>query len=47
MSFEFWFMLPAAIVIATIAMASGVEGARQSFRGNPCLYLMIANVVMK
>ena len=27
MSFEFWFMLPAAIVIATIAMASGVEGA--------------------
>ena len=27
MSFEFWFMLPAAILIATIAMASGVEGA--------------------
>ena len=27
MSFEFWFMLPTAILIATIAMASGVEGA--------------------
>ncbi len=28
MSVEFWFMFPAAIVIATIAMASGVEGVR-------------------
>ena len=27
MTFEFWFMFPAAMVIATIAMASGVEGA--------------------
>ena len=27
MTFEFWFMLPIAIVIATTAMASGVEGA--------------------
>lgn len=27
MSLEFWFMLPISIVIATIAMASGVEGA--------------------
>lgn len=27
MTFEFWFMLPIAIMIATIAMASGVEGA--------------------
>jgi uncharacterized protein len=27
MTLEFWFMLPAAILIATIAMASGVEGA--------------------
>ncbi len=27
MSFEFWFMLPISILIATIAMASGVEGA--------------------
>ena len=27
MSLEFWYMLPVAIVIATIAMASGVEGA--------------------
>ena len=27
MTFEFWFMLPTAIAIATIAMASGVEGA--------------------
>jgi len=27
MSLEYWFMLPVSIVIATIAMASGVEGA--------------------
>lgn len=27
MTFEFWFMLSIAIVIATTAMASGVEGA--------------------
>ncbi|MDT8367929.1 MAG: sulfite exporter TauE/SafE family protein [Longimicrobiales bacterium] len=27
MTFEFWFMFPTAILIATIAMASGVEGA--------------------
>ncbi len=27
LSFEFWFMLPIAIVIATIAMSSGVGGA--------------------
>jgi uncharacterized protein len=27
MTLQFWFMLPAAILIATIAMASGVEGA--------------------
>jgi len=27
MTFEFWFMLPIAIMIATIAMASGIEGA--------------------
>ena len=27
MTLEFWFMLPVAIVIATIAMGSGVEGA--------------------
>ena len=27
MTFEFWFMLPIAIMIATIEMASGVEGA--------------------
>ncbi len=27
MSFEYWFMLPISVVIATIAMASGVEGA--------------------
>lgn len=27
MSLEFWYMLPAAILIATVAMASGVEGA--------------------
>ena len=27
MTFEFWFMLPVAVVFATIAMASGVEGA--------------------
>ena len=27
MSFEFWYMLPVGIVIATIAMASGVGGA--------------------
>ncbi len=27
MIFEFWFMLPVAILIATIAMGSGVEGA--------------------
>jgi uncharacterized membrane protein YfcA len=27
MSAEFWFMLPAAVLIATVAMASGVEGA--------------------
>ncbi len=27
MTLEFWFMLPIAIMIATIAMASGVEGA--------------------
>lgn len=27
MTMEFWFMLPAATVIATVAMASGVEGA--------------------
>ena len=27
MSFEFWFMLPVAVGVATIAMASGVEGA--------------------
>ncbi len=26
-SFEFWYMLPAAVLLATIAMASGVEGA--------------------
>lgn len=27
MTLEYWFMLPAAVLIATIAMASGVEGA--------------------
>jgi uncharacterized membrane protein YfcA len=27
MSFDYWFMFPIAIAIATIAMASGVEGA--------------------
>ena len=27
MSLEFWYMLPVAVVVATIAMASGVEGA--------------------
>jgi uncharacterized protein len=27
MSFEYWFMFPIAMLIATIAMASGVEGA--------------------
>lgn len=27
MSLEYWFMFPVAIGIATIAMASGVEGA--------------------
>jgi uncharacterized membrane protein YfcA len=27
MSLEYWYMLPASIVVATIAMASGVEGA--------------------
>ena len=27
MSFDYWFMFPIAIVIATTAMASGVEGA--------------------
>ena len=27
MLFEFWFMLPVAVLIATIAMGSGVEGA--------------------
>ena len=27
MSFEYWFMLPVAVVIATIAMASGIGGA--------------------
>ena len=27
MTFEFWYMLPTAIVIATVAMASGVGGA--------------------
>ena len=27
MTFEFWFMLPVAIVFATIALGSGVEGA--------------------
>ncbi len=27
MSAEFWFMLPVALLIATVAMASGVEGA--------------------
>lgn len=27
MTLEFWFMLPAAVLIATIAMASGVEAA--------------------
>jgi len=27
MSLEFWYMLPVAVLIATIAMASGVEGA--------------------
>ena len=26
-TFEYWFMLPTAILFATIAMASGVEGA--------------------
>ena len=26
-SLEFWYMLPAAVLIATTAMASGVEGA--------------------
>ena len=27
MSLEYWFMLPVAILVATTAMASGVEGA--------------------
>lgn len=27
MSFEFWFMFPVSILVATVAMASGVEGA--------------------
>ncbi len=27
MSFEYWFMFPVAILVATTAMASGVEGA--------------------
>ncbi|MBI3958584.1 MAG: sulfite exporter TauE/SafE family protein [Chloroflexi bacterium] len=27
MSFEYWFMLPISMLIATVAMASGVEGA--------------------
>ena len=27
MSLEYWFMLPVSVLIATIAMASGVEGA--------------------
>ena len=27
MSFEYWFMLPISILVATVAMASGVEGA--------------------
>lgn len=27
MSYEYWFMLPVSILVATIAMASGVEGA--------------------
>lgn len=27
MSFEYWFMFPISIAIATIALASGVEGA--------------------
>lgn len=27
MSLEFWYMLPVAVLIATVAMASGVEGA--------------------
>jgi uncharacterized membrane protein YfcA len=27
MSLEFWFMLPTSILVATIAMASGIEGA--------------------
>lgn len=27
MSFEYWFMMPLSILIATVAMASGVEGA--------------------
>ncbi len=30
MSFEYWFMLPVAILVATTAMASGVEGATGS-----------------
>ena len=27
MSFEYWFMFPVSILVATTAMASGVEGA--------------------
>jgi len=27
MTFDYWFMLPVSVVIATVAMASGVEGA--------------------
>ncbi len=27
MSFEYWFMFPVAILVATVAMASGVGGA--------------------
>ena len=27
LTFEYWFMLPVAILFATTAMASGVEGA--------------------
>ncbi len=27
MSFEYWFMLPISVLVATVAMASGVEGA--------------------
>jgi len=27
LSLEFWFMFPVSVVVATVAMASGVEGA--------------------